>query len=97
MGGAPTQGSDLTLVEGFGRGVMADVKEKAKFYKSDFTDGVSIKVSLVVDRVAELPPLHSTGGVRKLPAFHGGPAGPKAPNFLDMKAPTTFCNLRRES
>lgn len=37
--------SDLQLVEGFGRGLASDIKGKAKFLKSDITDGFSIKVS----------------------------------------------------
>lgn len=38
------ESSDLKLVEGFGRGLMADIKGKSKFLKSDVTDGISIKV-----------------------------------------------------
>lgn len=36
--------SDLKLVEGFGKGLLSDVKGKAKFLKSDVTDGLSLKV-----------------------------------------------------
>lgn len=39
-----TENSDLKLVEGFGRGLLSDLKGKSKFLKSDFTDGFSIKV-----------------------------------------------------
>lgn len=38
------ESSDLKLVEGFGRGLMADIKGKSKFLKSDISDGFSIKV-----------------------------------------------------
>lgn len=41
---ASSTSSDLKLVEGFGKGLLSDVKGKAKFLKSDVTDGLSIKV-----------------------------------------------------
>lgn len=34
----------VKLVEGFGKGLMSDIKRKAPFLLSDFTDGLSIKV-----------------------------------------------------
>lgn len=34
----------VKLVEGFGKGLMSDIKRKAPFLVSDFTDGLSIKV-----------------------------------------------------
>lgn len=34
----------VKLVEGFGKGLMSDIKQKAPFLVSDVTDGVSIKV-----------------------------------------------------
>lgn len=34
----------IKLVEGFGKGLLADIKGKAPFLKSDITDGFSIKV-----------------------------------------------------
>lgn len=34
----------VKLVEGFGKGLLADIKGKTPFLKSDITDGFSIKV-----------------------------------------------------
>ena len=34
----------VKLVEGFGKGLMEDIKRKAPFLASDITDGFSIKV-----------------------------------------------------
>lgn len=34
----------VKLVEGFGKGLMSDIKRKAPFLASDITDGFSIKV-----------------------------------------------------
>lgn len=42
---SPSGEEGLRLVEGFGKGIAADVKEKSKYYVSDITDGFSIKVS----------------------------------------------------
>lgn len=49
MGIVAKENSDLKLVEGFGRGLMADIKGKSKFLKSDITDGFSIKVRSLAD------------------------------------------------
>lgn len=36
----------VKLVEGFGKGLMSDIKRKAPFLASDISDGFSIKVRI---------------------------------------------------
>lgn len=45
----------VKLVEGFGKGLMEDIKRKTPFLVSDVTDGFSIKVRKVVRSASSKP------------------------------------------
>lgn len=82
------ENSDLKLVEGFGRGLMADIKGKSKFLKSDITDGFSIKVmsSTFFLFFACLAPAVAFGGL--LGICTAGAMG-----TIEMIAATALCGM----
>ncbi|CBJ30043.1 boron transporter 1 [Ectocarpus siliculosus] len=78
----------IKLVEGFGKGLLADIKGKAPFLKSDITDGFSIKVLSTIFFLffACLAPAVAFGGML-------GVATAGAMGTIEMIAATAVCGM----
>ncbi|CAM9300496.1 unnamed protein product [Ectocarpus fasciculatus] len=78
----------VKLVEGFGKGLLADIKGKTPFLKSDITDGFSIKVLSTIFFLffACLAPAVAFGGML-------GVATAGAMGTIEMIAATAVCGM----